>query len=462
MKKLCMNVTLVLLFTFFSGIMADPLYAAKRQEPLIRVGLLSGQPQVLVSAESDFMLVAADSGQKIHTFRARETVKISMKSQVLTVNDKPISVRSIQLAFKDDSRKFRRSSRRNSSANDALLQQSLTENKKGRFLIVNRHRYRGWIQIKPTVGQSGLTVIEHLPLEQYVYGVIAKEISTEWPMEAVKAQAVAARNYGLYNVNKHKNDGYDVCPTVHCQVYGGAGVEKSRGNQAVDETRGQVITYQGKVIPAYFHASSGGHTENSEYVWGSSSPYLKGVPDFDHDQKNFSWKKRISVQALTDKLSSQGYKVGTLKAIRLSPLKQPSASIDRSLSGRVKTMEFIGSAGTVKVDGNKLRSMLGLSSTMFDVTLSSSASPGTVILQKRDIQPGNNRKMAAVKSAPMLHTVKDSWRDEVIITGFGQGHGVGLSQWGAKALAEKAGNRRNYYQDILTYYYQNSKIEKLY
>lgn len=460
MKNL--SITFILLFTFFSGIVADPLYAAKRQEePLIRVGLLSGQSQVLVSADGEFMLTA-DSGQKIHVFQARTTARISLKNQALLVNDKPVAGKSIQLSFKEEPKKSRRSSRRRSPTGDGPLKQSLEENNKGRFLIVNQQRYRGWIQIKLTTGQNGLTVIEHLPIEQYVYGVIAKEISTEWPMEAVKAQAVAARNYGLYNVNKHKNDGYDVCPTVHCQVYGGVGVENRRGNQAVDETRGQVVTYQRKIIPAYFHASSGGHTENSEYVWGSPAPYLKGVPDFDHDHKNFSWEKRINVKNLTDILNSQGYTVGSLKGIRLSPLKQPSASFDRSPSGRVKTMEFIGSAGTAKVDGNKLRSMLGLSSTLFDITLSSSVSPSKDILKKKELQPGKNRKAAAVKAAPVLHTVKDSWRDEVIVTGFGQGHGVGLSQWGAKALAEKAGNKRNYYREILTYYYQNGKVEKLY
>ena len=97
---------------------------------------------------------------------------------------------------------------------------------------VNKRRYRGNIDIHPTNGKQGLTVVNTLPLEQYLYGIIAKEMSPEWPLEAVKSQAVAARTYALYNFNKHNEDGYDVCATSNCQVYGGSESETPRAIRA--------------------------------------------------------------------------------------------------------------------------------------------------------------------------------------------------------------------------------------
>jgi stage II sporulation protein D len=190
-------------------------------------------------------------------------------------------------------------------------------------------------------------------------------------------------------------------------------------NSAVDATRGEIITYGGKPIEALFHANGGGYTENSENVWGSKIPYLRGVPEESYSVINKAWTKTISADSLAKSLG-----IGKLKKIKLSKLKKgPMKVSDRGVSGRVKQIVFTGSKKTKTVTGNDFQSMYGLSSTLFDLNVK-----------------GKN----------------------VIVTGYGSGHGLGMSQWGAEAMAEKHGGSADYYRQILTHYYTGTKIEKKY
>ena len=158
-------------------------------------------------------------------------------------------------------------------------------------------------------------------------------------------------------------------------------------------------------------------TESSENVWGSSVPYLRAV--IESQMQTQSWERSVSLDALMQKMEKSGKPLGTLKEIRLSPLSIGKGSGDRSLSGRVRSVLFIGTTGSVVLSGNDLRSIFSLPSTLFDIRFRGG---------------------------------------EVIFSGYGSGHGLGLSQWGAKELAEKGKN----YKDILLHYYSGVTLEKLY
>jgi stage II sporulation protein D len=142
-------------------------------------------------------------------------------------------------------------------------------------IIVNGKPYRGIAEISPS--DKGLLVVNQLQLEEYLVGLINCEISSAWPIEAVKAQAVIARTYALNRKEARKKAFYHLESSVIDQVYDGCLIEDSRAMRAVSETAGEVLTYKGSIIQAFYHSNCGGKTEASENVWGASLPYLMGV-----------------------------------------------------------------------------------------------------------------------------------------------------------------------------------------
>ncbi|SMC59944.1 SpoIID/LytB domain-containing protein [Sporomusa malonica] len=417
-------------------------------EPSLRVGILTNQQSVQVSADANFDLVSAGAGKVLGSFRAKDIVAITIKNGEFAINGLPTTAAGVDVIIKKDEFLF-------------YVEQHIQ---------VNKRRYRGDISIRSTIGKSGMTVVNTLPIEQYLYGIIKNEISPEWALEAVKAQAVAARTYALANYNKHKADGFDVCATTDCQVYGGRESEAPRALEAVDATRGLVLTYNNKLITAYFHSSSGGYTENSENVWSSSQPYLRGVADYDQNNQYFKWEKKLTIAEVNQAISKAGYNIGSLQAIELSPLGPPPVvSVDRGVSGRVKNVRLIGTSGSVQVSGEKLRRMWDLKSTLFDInTLANEvkefAMPVFAASGKGIMQPRQGMlSLSTTKQIFDIRPVNGEPTDFVIITGFGWGHGVGMSQWGAKAMAEKAPpENTEYFKDILKHYYQSVQIKKAY
>ena len=141
---------------------------------------------------------------------------------------------------------------------------------------VNGKGYRGWVEIRKK--KNGLLlVVNELDIEEYLKGVVAAEIPPDWEFEALKAQAVASRTYALYQKQSAGNRPYHILATVDSQLYSGNRGEHPQTVRAVQETRGVVITYQGEIIPAFYHSSCGGHTENAAELWGIDEPFLKGV-----------------------------------------------------------------------------------------------------------------------------------------------------------------------------------------
>lgn len=282
-------------------------------------------------------------------------------------------------------------------------------------LALDGRRYRGALELRHKSG--GLTAVNIVPVDDYLRSVVPEEMPTDWPAEALKAQSVAARSFSLASRGRHASEGYDLCTTTHCQLYTGTAAEKTASTAAVRATRGEVLTYGGKPIEALFHTDSGGMTENSEDVWGSHVPYLRAVRDA--QIKTLPWTKTITRADLERKLAAKGHAIGKVRSIALSPLAIGRAAKDRTASGRVKTMTVKGTKGTATLSGTTWRSLLGLKSTLFDAKLT---------------------------------------KDAVTFTGYGSGHGLGISQWGAKRLAETGKS----YADILHHYYTGTTLQQLY
>ena len=271
------------------------------------------------------------------------------------------------------------------------------------YVFIGDRWYRGGITLERT--DKGLTAVNNVNLEHYLYSVIGAEMSPNWPLEALKAQAVAARSYALYQREKRGTRSYDLGDTQGWQVYKGLETEAHGTYAAVEATVGQVMVYNGKIIEAFFHSSSGGHTENVEDVWTEARAYLRGVPDYDRGAPVYEWSTRVSVSQLSNLISGVG------NIINMQPAKTTQ-------TGRVLSMKVIGDSGQRTIDGEDLQKLLGLKSTRFSIQ----------------------------KANGMFQ-----------IYGRGFGHGVGLSQWGAHNLALSGAN----YQQMLYHYYQNASLAQL-
>ncbi|HEY9683864.1 MAG TPA: SpoIID/LytB domain-containing protein [Oculatellaceae cyanobacterium] len=276
----------------------------------------------------------------------------------------------------------------------------------------NGKLYRGSLWLKPLPKPVGggqfkaaaFDVINLLDIEDYLLSVVPSEMPSAWPLEALKAQAVAARSYAVANLGKHGRDGYDLKATIDDQVYSGISSESENSNQAVVETSGLVLKHEGRAITAFFHSTSGGSTEVSERVWGKPLGYLQSVPDYDDASPHFTWAKRFAADDLERMV---GADVGRLLSISV---------VTRSRSNRAQDLMVQGSNGSKMVTGESLRKSLKLPSTLFNV--------------------GNDG-------------------NGYIFAGRGYGHGLGMSQYGAKALAERGCNAAQ----ILSYYYKDVVVD---
>lgn len=273
-------------------------------------------------------------------------------------------------------------------------------------------KFRGFFTIS---GESkGLCLINHIPIEEYLYGVVPKEMPYGWAEEALKAQAIAARTYALYIKGKNAVKPYDLETTASTQAYGGYDAETPRTNQAVDATRDRVMTFDGKIIIAYFHANSAGHTEDAANVWGVDIPYLRGVPDrFSANLPESGWKCFVSYESLRSRLNRDGYEIGRIGDLQL---------LGKSVSGRVLNVRVVSDKRNFLLTGNNFRMMIG----------------GTVL-----------------KS--MFFKCRHSSRG-IFFEGRGYGHGVGMSQWGANRMAQEGLTCEN----ILKHYYRDIEITALY
>jgi stage II sporulation protein D len=279
------------------------------------------------------------------------------------------------------------------------------------FVQVNGKTYRGWVEIRKQ--GAGLLVINDLDVEDYLQGVVASEIPHDWKYEALKAQAVAARTYALYQKRQSGHRAYHIFATVASQVYIGRKGERPRAAQAVQDTRGVVIEYHGEVIPAFYHSSCGGHTENAYELWGIDEPYLRGVDCECQEISRYGlWEKRIGRMQVIKALRQMGYAVSGILDMHIKGITP---------AGRVREVVISTPQGKTYVPAESLRAALGntlIPSVFFELEMEGA---------------------------------------EAVFSGRGMGHGVGLCQWGAEEMAEKGHN----FEAILSHYYPGTGLMAL-
>lgn len=289
------------------------------------------------------------------------------------------------------------------------------------------------------LGPDGdMTLVNDVSMTHYVEGL--DEVPVDWPMEALKAQAVAARTYAWYVIFNQNHPGYDICATVACQVFHGREpVEDPQGErwvQAVAETEGQVLTYAGEPILARYFSTSGGHTRNNEDVFPSEGayPYLKGVPDpEDAVSPLHEWQVRFPRDRM-DEILSRGETLS--QAVPLADIRLVPGGGGRTDQVRLTSQ-----------DGRQVT----LPASRFRAFVSDAASdlwPDDYPSQRSD----GRRLPLTLPSSRMSFQVT---ADEVVVDGRGYGHGVGMSQYGAKGKADAGVG----YADILASYYQGLRPE---
>ncbi len=282
-----------------------------------------------------------------------------------------------------------------------------------RGIWVGNKRYLGIINI--ILKDNKIHVVNKIGIEQYLNSVVGAEMPYRWPLEALKAQAIASRTYALKK--KKGNTLFDIDSTQKDQVYKGLESRTIRTKKAVRATRTLVMTHNNKLINALFHSSSGGQTENSEDVWSNKYDYLRSVKDFDINNPKLYWKKSFS----NKKLKKLFPLIGGIDKLRI---------LKKTRTGRIKLLEITGENGSKEILGKDFRSKLQLKSTLFNYSFI-----------KLNSTEGINLENAS--------------KDYFIISGKGSGHGVGMSQWGAKYMATNGANADR----ILKHFYTGIKVK---
>lgn len=320
--------------------------------------------------------------------------------------------------------------------------------------------YRGGMIL--TCNGSGLmNILNLISMDEYLYGVLHAEMGQANPLEALKAQAVAARSFAIVNRGKHQADSFDICGTTHCQVYRGANIEYPNTIKAVDETSGIMIYSEGKSVAAYYYKNSGGLIRNSLDVWAFPSSYLKNKVDAYSPE--YKWTVSLTAGEIQTKLAAAGYLVGEVKRITIQ---------ERATGGNVLTLLIEGSSGSAVLKKEAIRTILGstiIKSLIFE--LNNGAQPLTItngiestqldsahyILHadgsktKIDLTGlyGNDGNLIAPLGAN--NSVEGS---SFIFSGKGYGHGLGMAQDSAIVMA----NQGILYDDILRYFYEGIEV----
>ena len=311
---------------------------------------------------------------------------------------------------------------------------------RGDFFAATRDRaYRGVMLFRPE--SKGLTLINRLPLDEYLYSVLPSEMPPYWPKQALEAQAVAARSYTIASLGRFAKKGYDVAGSVLSAAYGGVGNETTASTDAVNATQGQILLFDGKPLLAFYSANTGGYTENSTSVWGEHAG-MAAVPDalspprtsflsltelnkwiesdpaaYDartpyYSRNAYRWQKWVPAAEIAQR-AGESAAIGPVVSI---------TSRGRGISGRINDVEITGTLGSVRVRGDKIRWVLGgLRSNLFT-------------------------------SRPMDGS--DGMPEYFIFQGAGWGHGVGMDQTGAAGMASAGFD----YTQILAHYYPRAEL----
>lgn len=376
-------------------------------------------------------------------------------------------------------------------------------------IIIGSRQYRGILEISSKM--KLLNAVNILTMEDYLYGVVAMEIPHTWEIEAIKAQAVAARSFTYANMEVHSKNGYNLCDTVHCHAYNGATAEQESTSQAVNETKGVLAYHNNEIINAVYHSSSGGYTDNSENVWVDTLPYLRAVNDL-HEENGREWERTFTFKELSNLTG-----VSNVNEVILR---------NSALTGRVLTVTFVGdnskkeiSKEDVRVffsgstDGSLLSTNFKFEGVEFEKYEEAEPEPPTQqeefydnklnvmyvctsegiseisqkdllsafivtktgltknedkyilsinnilnhiensqIIEQQNIE--NKEKGITLEGGTYVTSVTKDTVENVVFVGSGWGHGLGLSQYGANSLAKLGYN----YEEILKFYYTDISV----
>ncbi len=282
----------------------------------------------------------------------------------------------------------------------------LTLSESGANFGLNKNKYNGVLEILPS--KNGVNIIEVLDLENYLLGVLPYEMSYSWPVEALKAQAVAARTYTLKSIEDKKLGNFDLYSDIRSQMYKGSFTVYDSVKEAVEATKGQVLTYKGQKFYTYYHANCGGHTDPVPWLKETIKPLSGNTCGYCKNAKTYTWKATLNKDTVQNFLTKNKI-AGNFKKIKVAK-KFPS--------GRAKTLTVITNKTKKEISCNDFR--IGVGSTV-------------------------------MKSCFLTKI------DGLKLEGRGYGHGGGMCQEGAKGMALDGKN----YKDILKRYYPSSEIQKI-
>lgn len=379
------------------------------EEPELRIGLVVGAPRVVIGGQD--RIAAVSEGKPVLTVPRMRKVTVVPDGRGILLNGDGSGARYESLTFV-----------------------SLSP---GRFVTVEGKPYRGVVEVWSRGG--GVTAVNRVRLEDYLLGVVSRELGPRSPGEsaALRAQAVVSRTYALWNRGRAASQGFDLRATIADQTYGGVDAETPEGTAAVHATAGQILTYNGEPILALFHSTCGYATATPREVFRTvdNLPYLRSVSDrkgsnyYCDISPRFRWRVewdggdllRVLRRTLPEVLGIESELVDQIRDLRVA---------HTGPSGRVTELRIEVRRGEIPVFGPELRSVL----------LSPDGSPLLSSAVQFEVQRSGERVVKAVA------------------TGAGSGHGVGMCQWGAIGRA-RAGQS---YQEILAHYYPGTKLERWY
>ena len=324
------------------------------------------------------------------------------------------------------------------------------------------YRYYGGFEYQRVTGGT-ISVINVVNIEDYTKGCVPWEIGNDKPLEAIKAQAVCARTYAAMQ-KRHRAQGFDVCTTDDCQVYQGVAASNEMTDRAVDETAGVYMYYNGELVEAFYCSSNGGASEDAENVWGNEVAYCKGKTDpFEAMVASripqYNWTVTYTQAELTNRLQSRGIDVGTVRRVYVSELTP---------TGNVYALTIEGSSGSRTIYRESCRTVLGLRSMRFTV---GGGDGDSYYVNDTESAAAGIRGAYIISGGGAVSLFSAGAADVYVITssgvsalrreaapassnvftfaGSGWGHNVGMSQWGATAMAELGYT----YRAILEFYY---------
>ena len=388
MKKTLILILLLTGCTTFRSILPRPISDILRPASAaqkIRVAIVLAKPSAMISVVSPGIFFDKINSKKIQRFSTISRAVLKAKNGTIFING--YDTKSSHIIVLPD-----------------MPDSIRVQDKYGEFIT-----YHGRLDVIAS-HNSLITLVNTLPLDEYIMGVVPRETFPSWPQEALRAQAVAARTFAFFHIQNANGKEYDIVSPTH-QLYGGASAETPKTTKAVLDTHGEILTYNGKPLCTYFYTCCGGRTEEArnifpsikEYPHAVESPYCKGT-------KHYSWSYSIAFNNCARKLKNAGKSLnGKISSIKI---------IERFKSGRVAKIKFSSKYKSVVLTGEECRRIIGynnIRSTLFKIKMK------------------NGR---------------------LLFVGRGWGHGVGLCQWCSKVMADKGFD----YEQILKHFYPGSEL----